>query len=218
MKKIILYCTAIFSLLAVSCDKTSENISTVTNFAVMELLGDPIEYAQSGLAYVDPGVNATIAGEVVDYETVGLVDTSTPGVYDLSYEVINDDGFPAKAFRTVFVYEDDGSIAGVYDGIRVGRTGGPILISTTSTAGTYSITDVLGGYYEYGVGYGRAYAAPGTLVISGTTITSSGGPNPFGGWSVSAGSINSPTTMSWTITYDVDTSFSFDVALTKTTP
>lgn len=218
MKKTYIYCTLILSLLAISCTKTSENVSTVTNFAVMKLLGDPIEYTESGQVYNDPGVEATISGEIVEYETVGTVDTNTPGVYDLSYEVVNEDGFAAKAFRTVFVYENNGTIAGMYDGERVGRTGGPVLIASTGTADTYSITDILGGYYEYGVSYGRAYAAPGTLVVSGASISSSGGSNGFGGWSLSSGSINSPTDLTWSITYDVDPTFGFDVQLTKTTP
>lgn len=218
MKKTFIYCTLIFSLLIISCTKTSENVSTVTNFAVMELLGDPIEYTESGQPYNDPGVEATIAGEIVEYETIGTVDTNTPGVYDLSYEVVNEDGFAAKQFRTVFVYENNGTIAGMYDGIRVGRGGGPVLIATTGTADTYSITDILGGYYEYDAAYGRAYAAPGTLVVSGASITSSGGSNAFGGWSLLSGSVNSPTELTWSITYDVDPTFGFDIQLTKITP
>ena len=83
-----------------------------------------------------------------------------------TYQVINDDGFAARAFRTVYVYENDGSVAGVWDGIRANRgAGGPILVSTTADPNVFNCSDINGGWYEYGVGYGRNYASPAPLTI-----------------------------------------------------
>lgn len=203
-----------------SCDAEETNdVSLVTNYAVLETFGDPIIYIEKGTDYVDPGVSATIAGSPVDFETIGSVDTNTPGIYDLTYQAVNDDGFAATSGRIVYVYENDGSVAGVYDGIRVGRSGGPILVSTTGTSGTYNISDILGGHYEFERAFGRAAgAAPSTITISGSAITSPGGSNTFGPWVMTSGALSADEkTMTWTSTIPAF-AFGYDVQLTKITP
>ena len=220
MKKIFIYLLIVSPLIFMACDaEETGGVNLVTNYAVLETLGDPIIFVEIGSAYTEPGVSATISGEAVEFETIGSVDAGTPGIYDLQYLVVNSDGFPATSNRIVYVYENDGSVAGVYDGLRVGRAGGPILVTTTGTAGTYSISDILGGHYEFERGFGRgAGAAPSTITVTGSSITSPGGNNTFGLWLMSAGSLSGDEkTMTWTSTIPAF-AFGYDVELTKVTP
>ncbi len=219
MKKSIIYTLVLSTFLFIGCDNESTgDVSSVTNFAVVEPLGDPIVFVESGTTYTDPGVSATIAGAQVPFETIGSVDTSTPGIYDLTYRVVNDDGFAADAFRTVYVYENNGTIAGVWDGKRVGRSGGPVLISTTADPNVFNCSDLNAGHYEFERGFGRAFATPAPITLDGSSITSPGGANGFGNWFLSAGALSGDQkTMTWTITIPAF-AFGYDCELTKITP
>ena len=124
-------------------------------------------------------------------------------------------GFASSLSRTVIVYEN-GDVVGIYDGTRVGVSGGLILLST-NPGGGYFISDLLGGYYEFGRSYGNDYAAPSTIQISGNTVTAGVGNCAFGPVELTNGEISDDhQTMTWRATL-VDYAFGFDVELTKIT-
>jgi len=205
-------------IMLVSCSHEDPITSTVTNYAILETIGANPMYLETGNAYVEPGVNATIAGESVPFDTLGTVDSSTPGFYTLTYQVINSDGFAATATRTVIVYENNGTLAGIYDGIRIGRSGGPILLSSTGTPDVYNCSDITAGHYEFDRGLGSAYATPAVLNVAGSSITSTGGNNAFGNWQLSGGNVSADLqTLTWTSTIPAF-SFGFPCQLTKVTP
>jgi len=113
MKKILRYNIAVatfaLALTATSCSNEDPIGSTVTNYPILEMAGDRITVLNEGDTFTDPGVNGTIGGEAVDVTVEGSVDTGTPGVYDIYYSAINDDGFPAEVRRIVIVLESDPS-------------------------------------------------------------------------------------------------------------
>lgn len=200
MKKIIIIFTiALSSTFFVACDNEStDEVSEITFFPEVELLGDPIMIVEHNTTFDDPEINATIQGSPVPYQVVGSVDTSTPGIYNLNYTVTNDDGFSAGASRIVFVYENNGTVAGFWRGSTPQSSDNPVLISSTSDPNVFNISDILGGNYEFGRGYGIAYRTPSTITISGTAVTSPGGTNAFGAWEVANGSISvDQRTMTW---------------------
>ncbi|GAA3636979.1 immunoglobulin-like domain-containing protein [Flavivirga jejuensis] len=219
MKKIIIYTLIMCGFAFTACDvESTEGVSTVTNFAVVEALGDAIVLVEVGNTFVEPGVSATISGADVPFETLGTLDTNTPGIYDLTYQVINEDGFAAQAFRTVFVYENNGTLAGVWDGKRIGRSGGPILVSSTSDPSVFNCSDLTAGHYEFDRALGRAYASPGQLAVTGSSIADTSADNAFGTWNLTSGAISGDEkTMTWTITIPAF-SFGYDCELIKTTP
>ncbi|MCW4468980.1 DUF5011 domain-containing protein [Flavobacterium sp. MFBS3-15] len=113
MKKILRYTTAVaLSTIAIaitSCSHEEPISSSVTYYAVLEMAGDRITVLNEGETFNDPGVTGTIDGEQVEVTVDGTVDTSTPGVYDIYYSSINEDGFPAEVRRIVIVLESDPS-------------------------------------------------------------------------------------------------------------
>ncbi|WP_178987592.1 immunoglobulin-like domain-containing protein [Winogradskyella schleiferi] len=222
MKKLILSLFVISALFLSSCETDStEDVSEVTVFAELSLLGDPIMFSPVGQPFADPGADASIGGASAPFETVSNVDTSTPGFYNVTYIATNDDGFQASANRQVIVYEDNGTIAGIYDGIRVGRDDGGLVLISQISADQFYISDLLAGWYEFGPnGYGPAYAWPATINVSGNSVTSPGASAGFGPAAISNGNINNsgPSTV---ITWDIlltDYNFGFPVQFTKITP
>lgn len=221
MKKLsIIFLVTIIGTLF-SCDpESTANVSRLTVFPELSVNGEALMLSEVGVAFDDPGAIATAGGTPIDFETSSDLDINTPGFYTISYSAVNDDGFVASATRTVIVYENDGSIAGVYDGIRINRgIGGPILISSNGN-GDFNISDLMGGYYEYGVGYGNAYAFPAIISIdeNGIITSENGGVGGFGPCSLSEGSASADRkTLTWTATL-TDYDFGFDVQMTKITP
>ncbi|MGQ2985248.1 immunoglobulin-like domain-containing protein [Flavobacterium sp.] len=113
MKKILRYKAAIaictIAMAITSCSNEDAVSSSVTYYAVLDMAGDRITVLNEGDTFTDPGVTATIDGQPVDVTVDGTVDTSTPGVYDIYYSSINEDGFPAEVRRIVIVLESDPS-------------------------------------------------------------------------------------------------------------
>lgn len=165
--------------------------------------------------FSDPGAEATEKGNPVPIKQTGAVSTSEPGFYHLSYSATNSDGFSSAVNRTVIVYETK-PVTGIYNGTRVGRTGGLILIASQPD-GSYYISDLLGGYYEFGQGFGPDYAAPAILTVNGNEFTTPGGVCAFGPVEISNAKISDDQrTWEWTITL-TDFAFSFNVKLSKIT-
>ena len=157
MKKNILFMTmlALAGVTLTSCsDDESEGKSRITTYAVLEMNGSAYETTQLGTAYSDPGCVATLGGEDVSDKivTVGSVNTNQLGFYKLSYQVVNEDGFPASASRTVAVVDKNNFASTYFAESQYGSRhyfNAPIAIEDNGD-GTYTIEDLAGGFYCYG--------------------------------------------------------------------
>ncbi|HLO53980.1 MAG TPA: hypothetical protein VK169_06825 [Saprospiraceae bacterium] len=155
----------------------------------IELLGSPnVSLACGTTSYTDPGVNATENGAAVTPNVTiapryfGSSQINGADVYDISYVAVNVDGIPGATFRTVFIPPCNGdlvnSIEGVYTStiVRTNSAGGTLtgpqytnikyVLIKKSGANTYQISDVIGGWYEFGRALGVAYAAPGATITA----------------------------------------------------
>lgn len=138
-----------------SCsDKDSEDKSRITYYAVLELNGDAYMTTPVGTSFVDPGCKATMAGEDVSdqVQVIGSVNTNQMGFYKLSYQVVNEDGFAASASRTVAVVDPNNFASAYYGESQYGSRhyyNAPITIKDNGD-GTYTISDIAGGFYAYG--------------------------------------------------------------------
>ena len=138
-----------------SCsDKETEGTSRITTYAVLELNGDAYETVQLGSSYNDPGCTAKMGDEDVTDKIVtdGAVNTNKLGYYDLSYRVINADGFAATASRTVAVVDKANFASPYFAESQYGSRhfyNAPITIEDNGD-GTYTIEDLAGGFYSYG--------------------------------------------------------------------
>ena len=205
------------SLVGSSCTKedVTADVSRVTYFVDLSLNGDPQVFLKQNEAYSDPGAEASENGSAVEVKKQGAVDPAAPGFYNLAYSAVNSDGFASTVNRTVVVYEPQ-PITGVYDGTRVGRNGGLVLIKTEDET-TFHISDLLAGHYEFGRGFGIAFAAPATIKIDGDKFTTDGGVCGFGPVVVDEVSISEDkNTWTWKATL-TDFDFSFEVSLNKLT-
>ncbi|MEZ2334504.1 DUF5011 domain-containing protein [Mucilaginibacter sp. RCC_168] len=126
MKRYINYLVmvTISSILLTACSKDNFKYepghvgsSKITNYAVFTLknivVANGLSYTAiaKGSAYTEPGVEAKAGSETLKVTTSGTVDTSTPGVYVITYGATNSDGFDATANRYVVVYSTDASAA-----------------------------------------------------------------------------------------------------------
>lgn len=113
MKRIIsyifLFCAPV---LITSCtsDNDSEGLSRITNYAAFDLIGNSEIIIDQGEPFTDPGVEVTIAGEPVPYDTSTVVDSNEAGVYVITYSSTNEDGYTATTSRTVVVVSTEPSI------------------------------------------------------------------------------------------------------------
>lgn len=190
MKKIIAL-LVIASTFFVSCDDIdTANVSSITNYPLITVLGsDPI-FVPLGGSYTDPGAIATENGAPIpftstasgNYRKATTVDTNIADEYAQTYTATNKDGFKASAIRKVIVYKTGdlvNSIEGVYT-CTVSRNG-----VTPSNAyrnikyiyiwknadGSYEVSDSFGGWYQYGRGLGLSYITPGGKIIANNIAT-----------------------------------------------
>ncbi|SDM75943.1 immunoglobulin-like domain-containing protein [Kriegella aquimaris] len=106
MRKIFIYLFIVCPFIFISCDGEETNdVSLVTNYATVEIIGEFTTVINAGESYTDPGATSEISGSPAEYTTSGSVDSNTPGVYTITYETINADGFPASARRVVVVLD-----------------------------------------------------------------------------------------------------------------
>lgn len=138
-----------------SCsDDESEGKSRITYYAVLEMNGDAYMTTPVGGSFNDPGCKATMGGEDVSdkIQVTGSVNTNTVGFYKLGYTVVNADGFPASASRTVAVVDPNNFASAYFGESQYGSRhyyNAPIAIKDNGD-GTYTIDDILGGFYCYG--------------------------------------------------------------------
>ena len=189
MKKILFY-TLLFCLASVgftSCSDDEElTDSKITYYPEMEIQGDKFTILPIGTPYVDKGCKGTLQGEDctsgIVTEGVEDVDHNTAGLYYVTYSYTNKDGYLTKAKRTVAVcdpsittniegkykvqsgsYRDNGSAQEEYAKYSV--------TIRKDAPGLFYISDLLGGYYDQGRGYGSQYAMTGYIqLLSDNTI------------------------------------------------
>jgi len=157
MKKNIFFAMllALAAPVLTSCsDKESEGKSRITYYAVLELNGDAYMTTPVGTSFADPGCKATMAGEDVSdlVQVVGSVNTNQIGFYKLNYLVVNEDGFAASASRTVAVVDPNNFASAYYGESQYGSRhyyNAPVTIKDNGD-GTYTISDIAGGFYAYG--------------------------------------------------------------------
>jgi hypothetical protein len=236
LKLFLTFLTAI-ALINVSCKKTDIDDSEITYLPNIEVLGSTnVQLECDAVSYTDPGVVATEGGSDVPVTTTitgtyfGGSTVNGPDVYLINYSAINKDGIPGAAMRTVVWPECNGdfvnSIAGMYKATVVRNgvvspqyTDLKYIIIRDMGNDVYQLSDAIGGYYDFGRGYGYHYAATGMQVIANNiaandfTHNQTVGVGDFGGvLSITDFSIN-PVTKMITFTADWDQGFVFEVTL-----
>lgn len=190
MKKIII--TLLFASTAfVACDNVdTANVSKVTNYPIITVLGDDPIFVPKGGTFTDPGAIAMEGANEIEYETTvsgnyrgaTTLDTNITDEYTVTYTATNVDGFKASASRKVIVYKTGdlvNSIEGVYT-CNVSRNGSSpstaknikYIYIWKNTDGTYEVSDAFGGWYQYHRGFGISYITPGGT-ITGDIATNS---------------------------------------------
>lgn len=141
--KIIILSFGLLAFLA-ACEKDVKDTSKITYFPIIELQGDEIINLTVGDTYTEPGGKAFEGTNEIELKTTGSVNTSTPGVYIITYEAVNVDGFSSLRHRWVGVSTQeakDDNLVGKYQ-----RNAGKMGISewTKLMPGVYKCTDVGG--------------------------------------------------------------------------
>ena len=214
-----------------SCSKDTEGLTGITYSPVIELDGPIYDMAEAGTPFSDPGYSASLNGE--DYTDHVEITTSMnlsnpqPGYYSVTYSATNSDGFSASATRYVLVADGDDPVSGYYttntDSYRdysgtIFYGGYPEVVYANGD-GTYHISDLLAGWYQYRAGYGASYALGGELEVAadGTiTLLSS----YLAGWGDSANELTDGVfdaeagTIKYVVSY-TDYPFLFNVTLDK---
>lgn len=233
----IIFALFVTSLVSCSIDETG-NVSSVTNYPIITLNGDSVEFVTQGDTYNDPGATATEGDNEIPHETnIGTgtyfgsngVDTSKPDQYFITYSAENQDGFSGNALREVWVVPPTGNLTSSIEGLyasnvqRVGsdlQTGNEYVLISKTASNTYTLSHGLGGYYDLGRGYGPGYAALGSVVtannIASNDFSITDSTLPIWGYTVGVTgfTVDSATK---TITYTGLASFgsAFDVELTQ---
>ena len=202
MKKLVLT-LLITSALFVSCEEdTTGDVSRITYYPTITVLGDDPIFVPQGGTFTDPGAVAMAGETEIPYVTTveGLyrgettVNTAITDEYKVTYTAINADGFAANSSRKVIVYKTGDlvtSIEGVFISTtkRNGNFLNPAQGSSLNmkyiyiwknTDGTYEVSDAFGGWYTIGRKLGVGYATPGGKInavsIPGNIFTFPGSP------------------------------------------
>ncbi|MBO7454901.1 MAG: DUF5012 domain-containing protein [Paludibacteraceae bacterium] len=223
MKKSILFIAtlALLTLGFSSCEKQSAGLTQITYYAEIILEGESTMIVAKGSEFVDPGFTATMKGEDVTdkVEINSNVDTSTSGVYSVVYSIVNADGFPASATRTVIVLDLSSAIEGFWacspashrtntnTGADVAYGASFEILILDNGDGTYFVDDLLAGWYAQRAGYGDLYAMQATISIAddgAITLENSYVP----GWGDAADALSADSkydagakTITYTVTY-----------------
>lgn len=141
---------------AFSCeeDKVTEGISSITYYPVITLKGEQWNQVAVGGTFTDPGATAKEGETEIQVKVTGTVDTKTPGVYVLTYDAVNKDGYSSTEYRYIGVISAAATtdITGSYQ-----RNGGANGIS--------KVTKVSGNLYKADNVGGVAVPAPGDAVL-----------------------------------------------------
>jgi len=191
--KFLLYGFSILGLLFTGCESSDDlpsdtDVSTITYLPKITLEGDTeLILDCDTTSYTELGAVAEAGGNEIELFTsisgtyFGGTTVDGPDLYSVTYSAYNDDEIPAAAFRSVTWKACNGdlvtSISGMYTAsiLRTASSGatvnytedsfGPFFIIDLGND-TYQLSDGIGGFYEYGYGYGAAYAATGMTITA----------------------------------------------------
>lgn len=161
-----------------SCkDDSTEGLTFITHYPTLTLEGESFMVVEKGTTFYEPGYLAILQDEDVtnQVEVISEVNMNQSGLYSIFYKITNVDGFAKIASRQVLVVDFNDPIEGVYytiadsycdaDGNIISYDSSYMLYILANGDGTYTINDMLGGYYEQGAGYGSDYAMVGVFTI-----------------------------------------------------
>lgn len=155
--------SALVALSLTSCDKTTEGLTDTLYYPVITLEGGDV-LLSVGDDYEEPGFSAALGEEDLtsNVEVMSNVDTSAPGFYTVIYSVADKEGHVANEVRNVWV-NNPGHFDNIYWGECKHKTNAarhyynsPISIESLGD-GQYLISDLLCGFYTYGVYPGYPY-------------------------------------------------------------
>ena len=214
-----------------SCEKETEGKTRITYYPTIELQGDATVYVNKGDTYVEPGYSSFLNGEDVTGQVVvkSNVDTNKSGVYNVNYITVqNEDGFDASASRKVVVLDFSDAIEGIYavnsavsfrdyKGTVAAFKGDFEILLIANGDGTYQVSDLFGGWYDQGAGYGSAYACVATMSIDGSKVEVDPDDTSVAGWGDSIDNFHDASYSAGTLKYQVDYagSMTFNVTLVK---
>ena len=189
MKKLYIFLLVLVPIIQ-SCDKESEDHSFTTYYPTLELKGDESVSVIYGEDYNDPGCFAEVNGNDVssDVEITTDFQKNEYGIFTVNYKITNADGYLATSSREIVVINPNDKVSQGY--ITITNTRDDIDVEYTTSIlfnyqgpNTYYISDLLGGFYSQGRGYGNDYALPGTIKIEddGTVSLLNSGTCAFGG-------------------------------------
>jgi hypothetical protein len=151
----------------VSCNKDDNDfnypegtvgISKIVYFPAVAIKGEHLIILKQGDTYTDPGVTATLNGQPAQFTTSGTVNTAVPGVYNLTYESKNPEGYAASDWRSVVVIGND---------VSANDFSGTYLRAATGVTSTW--TKIANGVYQVenpgGAAVGAGY---NTIVVNYT--------------------------------------------------
>lgn len=248
MKKyrVLLYAFSILGLFLTSCDNDDEVVdaSSITYLPKITLEGSSNLVLDCDTEnYTDPGAIAEAGGSEIDLTTsvkglyFGGTSIDGPDKYSVTYSALNEDNIPAAGFRTVTWPACNGdlvtSIAGMYTAsiLRTRPTTGATVNYTDESFGpffiidlgdgVYQLSDAIGGFYEFGYGYGPDYAATGMTVTANNiatndfTLDDTTGVGAFGGVAKIESFTVNPATKTIKFTTSWSFNYIFEVTLTQ---
>lgn len=233
MKKFLIHSLAVcmVALAFVACNDDNDELTDkrVTYYPTVILEGDNYIVLDKGSVYEEPGYYAEMQGEdaTAEVEVKSNLNMNKSGVYSITYSLTNVDGFSSVQERTIVVLDPNDPVEGFYlsspNSYREYQGEVPYgavfeILVLNNGDGTYSVDDLLGGWYCQRAGYGYAYAMEGIISIDDNgaiSLVDSYVP----GWGDSAEDLEgvydaTTNTLTWAVTY-TDYPFIFHVILNK---
>ncbi len=182
-----LFCCILIALGFGCNDKDIPTTSRITYFPDFIFEGENRYDIGCGESFTLPPTRVEEEGTEIDFNTSisglyfnqtdggTLVNSEIPDLYSVEYSAVNKDGFEGTAERIVNVKPCNGdlvtSIEGSYHStvLRGGKADpqyenlGPIYLADLGD-NVYGISHAVGGYYDYGRGFGSGYSAYGAKV------------------------------------------------------
>jgi len=130
-------------MMLVSCSDEDPITSRVTSYPTFDITGGQYMIVEIGNTYTEPGITALEGTTSIEVTTTGTVDTSSEGIYPITYSATNSDGFDGTITRYVLVTPNETEIrnndlSGTY--WRSNNSAREVTISKVAD-GFYHITD-----------------------------------------------------------------------------
>lgn len=180
MKTTIKILLSLFLVLSIfSCEKESEGLTRITYYAEIDLEGSSTVAVPLSGTYTEPGYTGSENGvdKTSEVEVSDDINTASLGVYTVTYQLINSDGFYSTTTRTVVVYDPSSpadDFSGTYstsivrtesDGSDPRNYAGEVNITKLAN-GLFYVDCLLGGTYSIYAGYGSSYAMTGYITLN----------------------------------------------------